>query len=62
VDAKHPRHGEFRQVAPTLAGSVRPELSSQLPDVEVTDTDDLLRRAGLSVEEVIDLREAGVVA
>jgi alpha-methylacyl-CoA racemase len=62
VDATHPRHGQFRQVAPTLAGTLRPDPSSQLPDVEVTDTDDVLRRAGLSLAEVVDLREAGVVA
>jgi alpha-methylacyl-CoA racemase len=62
VAVTHPRHGRFRQVAPTLAGTTRPDPSGLVPDVDVTDTDDVLRAAGLSTQETQELREAGVVA
>jgi alpha-methylacyl-CoA racemase len=60
VDAVHARHGPFRQVAPMLAGASRPEGSYAVADG--TDTDELLRAAGLTPEESDALRRAGVVA
>ncbi len=62
VEAKHPTHGEFRQVAPVLAGQVRPEGAIEVPDHESTDTDELLRAAGFDADEVAALRRDGVVA
>jgi len=62
VDAVHPRHGSFRQVAPTLAGMARPRRPYEVRDTDLTDTDELLRAAGVSPEESVQLRRAGVVA
>jgi alpha-methylacyl-CoA racemase len=62
VDAVHPRHGSFRQVAPTLAGMARPSGPYAVDDTDLTDTDELLRAAGMSPEESVELRRAGVVA
>ena len=61
VDATHPDHGSFRQVAPTLAGQVRAD-SYDVRPADVTDTDALLQAAGLSTEECTNLRESGVIA
>ena len=58
VTARHPVHGEFRQVAPTLAGMVR-EDTYDVRDPDVTDTDELLAAIGL---DSAPLRAAGVVA
>ena len=62
VDAVHPRHGSFRQVAPTLAGMARPSAPYAVDDGELTDTDELLRAAGVSPDESVELRRTGVVA
>jgi alpha-methylacyl-CoA racemase len=62
VEAIHPRHGPFLQVGPVLAGTVRPDGPSTVPDAEVTDTDDLLVAVGLSPADLAKLRGAGVVA
>jgi alpha-methylacyl-CoA racemase len=62
VGAVHPRHGSFRQVAPTLAGMARPSGPYAVDDTDLTDTDELLRAAGMSPEESVELRRAGVVA
>jgi alpha-methylacyl-CoA racemase len=62
TEALHPRHGAFRQLAPTLAGTPRPEAPPRVPDGEVTDTAALLRAAGLSGAEVDRLQREGVVA
>jgi alpha-methylacyl-CoA racemase len=62
VDAVHPRHGSFRQVAPTLAGMARPSAPYAVHDPDLTDTDELLRAAGMSPEESVELRRMGVVA
>jgi alpha-methylacyl-CoA racemase len=62
VDAMHPVHGAFRQVGPTLAGTVRATGPCRVPDPSATDTDELLAAAGLSAEASAALRRAGVVA
>jgi alpha-methylacyl-CoA racemase len=62
VDAQHPTRSAFRQVAPTLAGTVRPAGPYRVRDSDVTDTDDLLELAGLSPQKSAELRGAGVVA
>jgi alpha-methylacyl-CoA racemase len=58
----HPTEGRFRQVAPTLAGTVRPEGAVAVPDATSTDTDELLAAAGVGPERCAELRAAGVVA
>lgn len=62
IEAVHPGHGSFRQVAPVLAGTRRPAQPHRVPAADATATDDLLAAAGLSRAEVGTLREAGVVA
>lgn len=62
LQARHPEHGAFRQVAPTLAGSTRPAEGSGVPDAGKTDTDALLAAAGFPDDEVRRLRDAEVVA
>jgi alpha-methylacyl-CoA racemase len=62
TEAVHPTEGRFRQVAPTLAGTVRPEGAVAVPDVASTDTDELLAAAGVGPERCAQLRAAGVVA
>lgn len=59
--ASHPVEGDFRQLAPLLAGmdrTVRPEL----PDPGVTDTEHLLKEAGVDGETVARWVARGVVA
>lgn len=62
VDAEHPQHGRFRQLAPVLAGSDRSARAYRVPDAAVTDADELLGAAGLSAAEIADLKRDGVVA
>ena len=62
VEATHPEHGTFRQVGPMLAGMERPTAPYPVRDAALTDTDDVLQSAGLSPEECVKLREAGVIA
>jgi alpha-methylacyl-CoA racemase len=62
VDAKHPTEGEFRQVAPVLAGQVRPSDPVEVPDVARTDTVELLEALGYPATEVEGLLAGGVIA
>jgi alpha-methylacyl-CoA racemase len=62
VEAVHPRHGSFRQVAPTLAGTDRTGAAYAVHEADHTDTDELLRAAGMSSEDSFELRRTGVVA
>src|SRR5207244_3012095 len=56
VDAEHPGRGRFRQLGPLLAGCDRSTRSYRVPDPTVTDTDALLSAAGLSANEIAELR------
>ncbi|MDZ7733280.1 MAG: CaiB/BaiF CoA-transferase family protein [Acidimicrobiia bacterium] len=47
VEAKHPTEGTFRQVAPMLAGQVRPTGTVEIPDATATDTAELSGGRGL---------------
>jgi alpha-methylacyl-CoA racemase len=58
--AHHPSAGDFRQLGPTLGGQLRDD-EYQLREGDVTDTDELLTRAGLSAEEIAKLHEAGAI-
>lgn len=66
VWAEHPRHGRFRQLAPVLAGAARVAAAEPavniLRDGAETDTDELLRAAGLGAGQIDELRSAGVIA
>jgi alpha-methylacyl-CoA racemase len=66
VSAEHPRHGRFRQLGPVLAGAPRPDAGEMAPsilrDAATTDTDDVLRAAGLGTGQIEKLRGAGVIA
>ena len=62
VHAEHPEHGSFRQVGPVLAGMTPAEGPYAVRAGDETDTDELLRAAGLSPDEYGRLHEAGVVA
>jgi alpha-methylacyl-CoA racemase len=63
VEAKHPEHGTFRQVGPLFAGTTAaPPGPYELRDATVTDTDDLLRAAGIAPDECARLKHAGVIA
>lgn len=60
VESAHPVHGTFRSVGPTLAGQMRAQRYI-VQDGDVTDTDELLEAAGLSKDEIVKLRDAGVI-
>jgi alpha-methylacyl-CoA racemase len=62
VRARHPRHGEFEQVGPLLAGADRTPDAYDVPDSETTDTEAVLRGAGVSVQEIDAMRHDGVIA
>jgi alpha-methylacyl-CoA racemase len=63
ADAKHDAHGTFRQVAPLFAGmTAAPSRPYAVRDTTETDTDELLRAAGMSADECAQLRESGVIA
>jgi alpha-methylacyl-CoA racemase len=60
--AAHPRHGTFTQLAPLLAGMERPNPPVALPDTEQTDTEHLLKEAGVDGQTVATWITRGVVA
>jgi alpha-methylacyl-CoA racemase len=63
VEAKHDAHGTFRQVGPLFAGMTEaPSGPYTVRDATATDTDELLRAAGVSAEECAELRVTGVIA
>lgn len=62
ADAHDADAGDFRQVAPVFAGMVRSTEPYEARDMTVTDTDALLRAAGLDDDELTKLHERGVIA
>jgi alpha-methylacyl-CoA racemase len=62
VEAIHERHGRFRQIGPVMAGIDRSATTYAVPDTDLTDTDELLRGAGMSEYEIEKLRQLGIVA
>jgi alpha-methylacyl-CoA racemase len=60
--ASHPEHGEIRQLAPLLAGMPRPDGVVTLPDPGQSDTEHLLKEAGVDGETVAHWVAQGVVA
>jgi alpha-methylacyl-CoA racemase len=59
--AMHPTEGELRQLRPLLAGMPRPEGTVALPDTAQTDTEHLLKEAGVDGETVAAWMADGVV-
>lgn len=61
-DAEHPVHGRIRQVGPILAGQTPPSDTARVRDAASTDTDALLREAGVPPEHIATLRHDGAIA
>ncbi len=62
VEARHPRHGSFRQVGTVLAGMAPLHEPVECPDPETTDTVDLLKAAGVDAADIDRWLADGVVA
>jgi alpha-methylacyl-CoA racemase len=60
--ATHPTKGSLRQLAPLLAGMDRPGGAVSLPDPTETQTEHLLKEAGVPVETIARLMSHRVVA
>ena len=59
--ARHPDRGEFAQVGPVLAGGDRGAPAYEVRSPDETDTDELLAAAGLTADEIDELRRGGAV-
>jgi len=62
AEAEHPAHGRVRQVGPVLAGQAPLPGPVRARDAAETDTDLLLREAGLAPDAIAALRRDGVAA
>jgi alpha-methylacyl-CoA racemase len=60
--ARHPVHGEFRQVTATLAGAWRDPQGTTVPDSARTDTREVLAAAGFGADEIERLCIEGALA
>ncbi len=60
VTATHPTEGDFRQLGPVLAGTERTGAPA-VPDPRVTETEHLLKEAGVDSDTVAALMAKGVV-
>jgi crotonobetainyl-CoA:carnitine CoA-transferase CaiB-like acyl-CoA transferase len=61
-DAHDTSAGDFRQVGPVFAGMARSTDPYEARGMTVTDTDALLRAAGLADDDLAQLHAAGVIA
>lgn len=61
-EAQDAAHGTFRQVAPVLAGMSRTAAPVQVRDAQQTDTEALLREAGMDSGKIARLIENAVIA
>ena len=62
AEAHHATQGSFAQLGTILAGTDTSRRTFEVPDAAVTDTDAVLRAAGLTDERVRELREQGAIA
>lgn len=62
AEAKHETEGAFQQLAPVMAGQTRAEGPVEAGDATRSDTEALLREAGLDANEIDALRERGAIA
>jgi len=61
-EARHPENSSFEQLAPVLAGMRQPDGPIEALVASQSDSEEVLREAGLSVEEIERLRAEGVIA
>jgi len=61
-EAEHAEHGKFRQLSPLLAGMNEVEGAVPVRGPSATDTEEMLRGAGYSAEEIEKLRGEGTIA
>jgi alpha-methylacyl-CoA racemase len=61
MEAEHPEHGRFRQVGPVLAGGDRDQPIHAVRPFGETDTDQLLKDAGMTAPQIEKLRAEGAV-
>lgn len=61
MKANHPSEGEFTQLAPVLAGCERDQPVHQVQAAGVTNTDEVLKAAGFSDEDIARLKASGGV-
>ena len=61
VEARHQRHGAFRQLAPVFAGADAAGAPAAVGDATAAETEELLRQVGLSGQEIEKMRSEGVV-
>ena len=61
-EARHPENPSFQQLAPVLAGMRQPEGPVDALVASQTDSEEVLREAGLSAGEIEQLRDDGVIA
>jgi len=62
LEIEHPQHGRFRQLAPVLAGALRPASPVPVRGADASDAEPLLRAAGYAPREIEALLGAGTVA
>ncbi len=62
TEAVHPTKGSFRQVGPVLAGMARADGPVPVPDQSVTDTEQLLKGAGVEADTISQWLAEGAVA
>jgi alpha-methylacyl-CoA racemase len=61
-ETAHPSHGRVRQVGPLLAGQTPLDAPAHVPDPSESDSEALLREAGLAPAAIEALRRDGIVA
>jgi alpha-methylacyl-CoA racemase len=61
MQARHEKHGAFRQVSPVLAGCQREQPEHHVRSYAITDATELLAQTGLTEQEIVELRKSGVV-
>ena len=61
VEARHPTHGHFQQLAPVLAGMSPQAAPIEVPDLEQTSTTELLEEAGVGTETITSWLSEGAI-
>jgi alpha-methylacyl-CoA racemase len=61
AEARHERHGTFRQLAPVFAGADAAGAPAAVGDATAAETEELLRQVGVSGQEIEKMRREGVV-
>jgi alpha-methylacyl-CoA racemase len=61
MQAEHPEHGRFDQLAPVLAGGVRKQPLHRVRPADETDSDEVFGGLGFAADEIEKLRADGAV-